>query len=114
MTPTLLARMRPFLSVYQEGDTPDPAATLAIGRSEPAGNSEPAGTSGPDNGSGTVADQDVWHFGATGRVMVVMIEAQAVGAKGGRSARQAIVRLRQEASLDQAPYQILTWDTGAE
>ena len=23
MTPTLLARMRPFLSVYQEGDTPD-------------------------------------------------------------------------------------------
>jgi hypothetical protein len=54
---------------------------------------------------------DSWHFGATGRVMVAMIEATAAGARGGQFTRQAIVRLRAEPSLDQAPYQILAWDT---
>jgi hypothetical protein len=44
----------------------------------------------------------------------VSIEATAAGLSGGRFTRQAIVRLRAEASLDQSPYQILTWDSAAE
>jgi general secretion pathway protein K len=96
MTPAVLARTKPFLSIYREGDPPAPneiPATLA----------EVSATTG-----------DPWYFGSTGRVMVVMIDATAVGAKGGRFTRQAVVRLRAEASLDQAPYQLLTWGTPSE
>ena len=46
--------------------------------------------------------------------MLVTIEATAIGTKGGRFTREAVVRLRAEASLDQSPYQILTWDTPSE
>jgi general secretion pathway protein K len=97
MTPALLARMKPFLSIYQEGDAPglDDALPTAV---EDASTNDSAG----------------WQLGSTGRIMVVMIEAASIGAKGGRSTRQAVVRLRAEASLDQAPYEILTWDTPSE
>jgi general secretion pathway protein K len=93
MTPGLMARLRPLLSVYQEGEMPEPAEAFAA-----------AGT------EALKPTADPWHFGATGRIMVVMIEATATGRQGGRFTRQAVVRLRQEASLDQAPFQILTWD----
>jgi general secretion pathway protein K len=88
MTPTLMVRIKPFLSVYQEIDPTDP-------------NEAPP-------------DRDGWSLGSTGRVMVVSIQATATGTLGGRFRRQAIVRLRAEPSLDQAPYQILTWDTAQE
>lgn len=97
MTPALLTRLKPFLSVYQEADALESGDALPTGL--------------PD-ASRTVGDG--WHFGSTGRVMLVMIQATAAGAKGGRFTRQAVVRLREEASLDQAPYQILTWETQAE
>ena len=94
MTPSLLARLRPMLSVYQEGDVPEPADAFIAA-----------------NTDAVLPLADPWHFGATGRIMVVMIEATASGASGATFTRQAIVRLRAEPSLDQAPYQILTWDT---
>ena len=97
MTPGFLARIKPFLSVYQEGDaasSDDPLAGV------------------PEQSSST--DRDGWYFGSTGRVMVVAVQADAIGAKGGRFTRHAIVRLRAEPSLDQAPYQILTWETAPE
>jgi general secretion pathway protein K len=97
MTPGLLFRMRPFLSVYQEGETATPAAPLSAAMED-----------------GPAADGNGWYFGSTGRIMVVMVEAATVGAKDGRFTRQAIVRLRAEASLDQAPYQILTWETASQ
>jgi general secretion pathway protein K len=97
MTPDLLARMKPYLSVYQEGDAPDVPPALA--------------DDAPRRGAPSDSD---WQLGSTGRVMVVMIEATAVGPKGGRFRRQAVVRLRAEASLDQAPFQILTWDMPSE
>ncbi len=96
MTPALLARMRPFLSIYREGDAPEAGDLSSTSLEDAAGN-------GP-----------AWQLGSTGRIMVVMIEAASAGAKGGRFTRQAIVRLRAEPSLDQAPYQILTWETLAE
>jgi general secretion pathway protein K len=92
MTPALLARITPALSIYKEND-----ALEAPGTVDPS----------PTGGTG-------WHFGSTGRVMLVTIETTAIGEKGGRFARQAVVRLREEASLDQAPYQILTWDVPAD
>ena len=94
MTPALLARIRPLLSLYQEGD--------ATGLFQPAAAGDPADSA------------DGWQFGASGRVMTVMITATAAGAKGGRSSRQAAVRLLAEASLSQAPYQILTWSSPSE
>ena len=97
MTPALLARMRPYLSIYQEGDVFE------------------ADDSAPPRFDGALkSGSDGWHLGSTGRTMLVMIEATAIGAKGGRFTREAVVRLRAEASLDQAPYQILTWDTPSE
>lgn len=97
MTPVLLARLRPLLSVYQEGDAPEQGGPLP----------HP-----PDDGA-AVADGG-WRLGSTGRVMVVAIEASAASTKGGRFTRQAVTRLRAEASLDQAPYQILTWEGSTE
>jgi general secretion pathway protein K len=96
MTPAVMARIRPFLSIYREGDPQAPNELPVT----------------PEEAS--LSTGDPWYFGSSGRVMVVMIDAAAVGAKGGRFTRQAVVRLRAEASLDQAPFQILTWGTPAE
>jgi general secretion pathway protein K len=93
MTPALLARMKPFASIYREGDPPEPGDLPVTVEQVSAPTADP------------------WYFGSSGRVMVVLIEATAAGAKGGRFTRQSVVRLRAEASLDQAPYQILTWAT---
>ncbi len=90
MTPALLAQIRPFLSIYQEGDAPV-LFDLPV--------------------ESVPASDDSWQIGSTGRVMIVMIEATTTGTRDGQFTRQAIVRLRAEPSLGQAPYQILTWDT---
>jgi general secretion pathway protein K len=97
MPPAVMARFKPLLSVFQDSDTAD--------TDEPAsGLSEPPSTT----------DRNGWYLGSTGRIMVVAIQATAAGAKGGRFTRRAIVRLRAEPSLDQEPYQILTWETVEE
>lgn len=101
MTPAVLARMKPFMSIYQEGDSTSATDQLSLDKL-------PSAMEISTNGG------DVWHLGSTGRIMVVMIDALAFGPAGDRFTRQAVVRLRAEASLDQAPYQILTWDNPAE
>lgn len=97
MTPALLVRLKPLLSIYREGDGADFGDPLFT-----ATDDAPA------------TDSPGWQLGSSGRVMVVMIEAASVGAAGGRFTRCAVVRLRAEPSLDQAPYQILTWETPLE
>jgi general secretion pathway protein K len=97
MTPALLARIKPFLSVYQDSDSSNADETTS------AVNEPPSAT-----------DRDGWYLSSTGRVMVVAIQAAAAGGNGGRFTRQAVVRLRAEPSLDQAPYQILTWEAAQE
>ena len=97
MTPALLARIRPLLSVYQEGDVPEPALAFATAKTEVV-----------------LPTTDPWHFGATGRIMVVTIEATAMGVQDAAFTRQAVVRLRAEPSLDQAPYQILDLEYAME
>jgi general secretion pathway protein K len=97
MTPGLLARMRPFLSVYQEGDA-----------AEMLGNPiQAAALDAPLIGDG-------WQLGSSGRVMVALVEASAVGATGGRFTRRSVVRLRAEPSLEQPAYEVLTWEAGTE
>jgi general secretion pathway protein K len=98
ITPALVAKLKPYLSVFLEGD--------ALG----AGDTLPRGVL--DASARTTGDG--WHFGSTGRVMLVSIEATASSPRGGQFTRRAVVRLREEASLDQAPYQILTWETSEE
>jgi general secretion pathway protein K len=95
MTPALLARMKPFLSVYQEGDATDMLSNPIQAAVEDA----------PQIGTG-------WQLGATGRVMVALLEVEAVGATGGRFTRRAVVRLRAEPSLEQSAYEVLTWEAG--
>lgn len=97
MTPELLARIRPFLSIYLEGDVFE------------TDDSTPPRFDGVPRTGG-----DGWRLGSTGRTMLVTVAATAIGTKGGRFTREAVVRLRDEASLDQEPYQILTWDTPSE
>lgn len=97
MTPALLAQMKPFLSIYQEGDAPEFGDLMAAAKQEALADDGPA-----------------WQLGSTGRIMVVVIEAASAGRTGGRFTRRAVVRMRAEASLDQAPYQILTWETPLE
>ena len=94
MTPAILARLKQALSIYQEGDTPD----LDVTAMSPAELQREMA-------------KNPWSFGASGRVMVVAIEAVATGDAGGRFARRAVARLRADPSLDQAPYEVLTWDT---
>jgi hypothetical protein len=96
MTPAILAKMKPFVSIYREGDPQEPGELPVT----------------VEQASAPIADP--WYFGSAGRVMVVVIDATAIGAKGGRFTREAVVRLRAEASLDQAPYQILTWGTPSD
>ena len=93
MTPSIFARVEPFLSVYQEGDL------FEAGDLFPGAAPQSARSPG-------------WYFGSAGRVMVATVEAAASGAGGGRFTRRAVVRLRADASSNQAPYEILTWDTG--
>jgi general secretion pathway protein K len=93
ITPALMARLEPALSVYTEADLME------------SGDSIPPGLGDPSR-----APADGWRLGSSGRVMLAMIEATAVGAHGGRFTRRAVVRLRAEPSLDQVPFQILTWE----
>jgi general secretion pathway protein K len=95
MTPVLLARMKPFLSVYQEGDATDLLANPVQAAAED-----------------TPLIGDGWQLGATGRVMVALIEADAASAAGGRFTRRAVVRLRAEPSLEQSAHEVLTWESG--
>jgi general secretion pathway protein K len=91
MTPAILTRLAPLMSVYQEGDQVDGDAVETA--------SDAVG-----------AEKAAWSIGSAGRVMVVAVEAIATTAEGGRSARRATVRLRADAQVNQAPFQILTWE----
>jgi 6-phosphogluconate dehydrogenase (decarboxylating) len=86
MTPTIMERLLPYLSVYQE------SGDLDI------------------EGEGRRGVAEAWQFGASGRVMVVAVVARAEERSGATFTRKIVARLRADPGLDQAPYQILTWD----
>lgn len=92
MTPDLLARLAPHLSLYHDGD-PDPAAADPVVRQ---------------------AMRELGYAAAAAEVTdesVVAITATAASADGTRFVRRAIARL---GATDRArPYRILTWEIGA-
>jgi general secretion pathway protein K len=87
MTPSIMERLLPLVSVYQESGEVEPVAA-----------------------DQRAAPREAWQFGAAGRVMVAIIVAEAQERSGARFKRQIVARLRADASLDQPPYQILTWE----
>ncbi len=91
MTPDLLARVRPYLSLYANG-TPDPASArppvLAALR-EALGGSTPPPSGAPPSAVG--------------------ITAVAAGPNGTRFARHAILRLSSQSGAP--PVQVMAWDT---
>ena len=95
MTPAILSRLAPLISVYSEGDQVDGEASV-IG-------SEAGGV-----------ERSAWSIGSAGRVMVVAVEAIATRPDHGHYARRAVIRLRGDAMANQAPFQILSWDNVPE
>jgi general secretion pathway protein K len=92
MTPSLLLRLKPYMSVYQEGN-----ADQAAGGVQPLGQARLAG----------VANLNL--------VAQVMAVAQVgSGSSSARFARQMVVRLTAEPEPEEPPYRILTWETVAE
>jgi len=100
MTPALLARLRPYVSVFA-GDAPDPASAgppvLAAMRAVLGGDAALTGSAiGLRNTRGGVP-------------AVVGVTAAATGPNGTRFARRAVLRLGQERGAN--PAQVLAWDT---
>ncbi len=97
MTPELLARLRPYLSLYVVSD-PDPTSAsppvLAAMRAARGGSALPRSA-----------------FERSEAPAVVGITAVAAGPNGTRSARHAVLRLGRKRGAD--PVQILAWDTPA-
>lgn len=96
MTPDILARLKPRLSVYSEGDV---APTLAGSAAGQADEGTPPG-SAPEDATA-----------ATGTALSVMVQATATGPGAARFTRRAVVRVKPELAADEAPYRILTWET---
>lgn len=96
MTPDLLARLKPRLSVYNESDVRQAAADDVTDQAL----AEARLSRGPGDGL-SFQTQNV----------VATVRASAVGPGGGRFTRQAVVRIKAEPGPEEMPYQILTWET---
>jgi general secretion pathway protein K len=96
MTPDLFARLKPFLSVYQEGDVRLSAASAVVAAAI-------LDASARDPSAGRLG------FASPNRVAMIRADATAPG--GGRFTREAIVRIMARPRVNHAPYQILTWDS---
>jgi general secretion pathway protein K len=95
MTPEILARLRPWLSVYQEGDMRDSDDASPIGsaivNARVATNQTPAP-----------------QFVSNNRIM--RITARATMLDGARFVRSAVVRIREESDDDGPIFQVLSWE----
>ncbi len=98
MTPDILARLKPHLSVYNDSEVrraaADPVADQAIEESQLG--------RGPANQLSFESDSQT-----------ATVRAAATGPDGARFTRQAVVRITPDATNGEPPFQILTWDTPA-
>jgi hypothetical protein len=95
MTPEILARLRPWLSVWHEGSVSDPnGASLAAAAIGDAGMSRP-GSAGPNFVSNNV---------------IMRVTAAAVIPGRAQFVRSAVVRIRAKFTTDGKLVQILTWE----
>lgn len=93
MTAELLDRMRPWLSVYQEGDVQASAADTVTNTAL---------------NDARLVEQSAGQLGFVSPNPVIAIDATARFA-GARSTRRAIVRFRARPQAQEAPFQILSW-----
>jgi general secretion pathway protein K len=95
MTPAILARLAPHLSIYTDGDpdirVADPVVAKAMERVAEQGDS-----SGSNDGG----------------VRVVLIEATVAGPDRARRTQRAIVRIN--GGSERRPFEILTWESEGE
>ena len=96
VTPTLYARIAPFLSVYQEGAVDQDAAAGATAMALDDARMSQTGAPVPALHSENP---------------VVRVRAEAVGPGGARAGRAAVVRMLTAPKPGQVPYQVLTWDS---
>jgi general secretion pathway protein K len=95
MTQDILARLRPWLSVYQEGQTNDPDGTSPVGS---------AIVSARVSTRTAPIPEFVSHN------LVMRITARATDAAGARFVRSAVVRIRAQADGDGPVFQVLSWE----
>jgi general secretion pathway protein K len=99
MTQDVLDRIKPFLSVYQEGTVQRSANnSLAL--------------DSLDDAKAKDARALIGSF--TSHNLIAAITATATTPDGGRFTRRAVVRLKGAPQGDELPYEILTWTTGAD
>ena len=98
MTPDILARLKPYVSVYQEGDV-----QRGVAGSVGAQALDEARLANPQAGS----------LGFTSANRVILLRATAVSG-GARFTRQMVVRIKNDWQPGAAAYQILTWETGGD
>jgi general secretion pathway protein K len=99
MTPDILARLRPWLSVYHEGSVSDP------------GGASPAGVAVGDTG---LSRANAAGSSFVSQNVVMRVVAAAVVPGRARFVRSAVVRLRTDAATDPGTgdnlIQVLTWE----
>lgn len=97
MTPTLLARLKPYVSVYQEGEVRRGAAGSVAARALD---------------EARLADPNAVGADYVSPNRIILIRATAISG-AARFTRQTVVRI-QDAPSGGVPYQFLTWETGGE
>jgi general secretion pathway protein K len=97
MTPDLLARVKPLLSIYKEG-TVDRALAGVVGAQ-------------------AVTDAQLGQQGPTLSIrtsnVVAMVTAE-VARPGVRATRQTVVRVKTQIDAEDKPFEVLTWESEAE
>jgi general secretion pathway protein K len=96
MTPALLARLAPFVSIYQEGDVQQSVAGSI-------------GNAALDDAR--MIDRSAGQSGFVSRNMVAVIDVASVMRGGTRFTRRAAVRFKAEPQAHEVPFQILTWES---
>lgn len=95
MNADLLARLRPYVSVYQRSDGREMAGNAVSGDTSPDGDATTRGASLID---------------LAGQEAIVRIRATAVLANGAQFMRETVVRLVAQAKPGEHSWQILTWN----
>ncbi|HEX3994389.1 MAG TPA: hypothetical protein VHX39_24715 [Acetobacteraceae bacterium] len=95
MTPAILGRLRPWLSVYQEGETRDPDDASPVG-------------SAIVNARVATRQSPAPEFVSHNRIM--RVTARAITSSGAQFVRTAVVRIREESGDDGLVFQILAWE----
>ncbi len=96
MTADIFARVKPFLSVYQEGDVRLSAASTVVAAAIV---------------EASIRDPVAGRLGFVSPNRVATVRATATTRGGGHFTREAVVRINVKPQFNESPFQILTWDS---